>query len=211
LHDLWLPLLFTTDDKIAKSFSADDLNDMLISWQDKRWYFWQIIRKIYGVQVPAPKSKSLAKKIDSNVIDVLIDGEYISWYQFCPECKPQFPDKIIAKLAVWNIKIHTMSCKALSSVSFDKIINAHWASQDSQIYNLDLEVRRHWNYYDMLEVISLLKDLHVDLVSFRIQSEKNFIVLYIKAWFVNLAKISFVLKQMKLRFNDVKISKKVLS
>lgn len=77
------------------------------------------------------------KKISSPVAlthAVIIDEDKQLIYALCSECKPVYPSKIIAKSGKDGILIHTMSCKALRTVSFSYLLEAHWKEENPTIY-----------------------------------------------------------------------------
>jgi len=60
---------------------------------------------------------------------ILVDGYPFPHITLCPECNPSPDDSIIAKSDTEGIKIHTLTCKALSTISFEKMLEAHRSNQ----------------------------------------------------------------------------------
>lgn len=69
------------------------------------------------------------KKISDTLImsgEAVVDGLHQLPYDCCKHCNPTTEDKIIAKVDKNGIKIHKLSCAALKSISFQKLMEAHW-------------------------------------------------------------------------------------
>ncbi len=67
---------------------------------------------------------------------MLIDGDIKLDCVFCPACNPIPGDKIIAKSDKEGIKIHALRCRALQTVKYQKLYQAHWMDQGEMLYYL---------------------------------------------------------------------------
>jgi (p)ppGpp synthase/HD superfamily hydrolase len=65
------------------------------------------------------------KKHTTDSSSVIVDGDQRLNYYFCPECKPTTGDRIIAKTGKDGIKIHSLLCRSMKTISFDKFLEAH--------------------------------------------------------------------------------------
>lgn len=71
---------------------------------------------------------------------IIVDGDMSIGYFLCPECRPSVGDKIIARSGKDGIKIHRMSCVALQSVSYNKLLEAHWVGEQQNVYKFSLKI-----------------------------------------------------------------------
>ena len=67
-------------------------------------------------------------------------------YNLCLECKPISPQKIIARTGKDGIKIHTLNCKALKTLSFAKLLEAHREDKNTESYKLQIELETTHKY-----------------------------------------------------------------
>lgn len=96
---------------------------------DKKESFSSLLKKAYPQQWRATRElvvkPAVAVPKVAGTTSVIVDCDQHLNYYFCPECKPQYGDRIIAKTGKGGIKIHTITCKAMSTIAFDKFMEAH--------------------------------------------------------------------------------------
>ena len=61
----------------------------------------------------------------------------------CPECRPKVLDRIIARSGKDGIKIHRIDCVAITSVAPEKLLEAHWETQETSRYTCNLKLHCH--------------------------------------------------------------------
>jgi (p)ppGpp synthase/HD superfamily hydrolase len=71
--------------------------------------------------------------------------------------------KIIARSGSDGIKIHTMTCKALQTVSLDKLIKARREDQDPTVYNFDIEIKIEDRNINLISLLSILQELGITI------------------------------------------------
>jgi (p)ppGpp synthase/HD superfamily hydrolase len=86
-------------------YSKDEIEKKLFAIVDKKETYTQFIRSVYPKEVAMQREKeSIGPKVVQqdlkqfkDTLAVVIDGDMVLDYHFCPECKPQISDKIIAR------------------------------------------------------------------------------------------------------------------
>ncbi len=72
---------------------------------------------------------------------VIVDNDPLIHYYFCPECEPKLGEKIIAKTGRDGIIIHSIHCVAMKTISFDKLLEAHWIGETENEYVVRVEMK----------------------------------------------------------------------
>ncbi len=206
LKQLWLPTLFTRKDKISKSFSKEELENFLVNIAEGKESIIKFIKKFYPEVVTSEdknikaEEKVIKKKEKSVWKNIIIDIDKVVDYKVCPECKPKPGDKIIWRVGKDWIKIHTLSCKALKSISFDKLVEAHWEGEEPNIYYLKI----WWYMLDkpwiLMQILMIFSELQINIRDIRVQPEKkykHFIWVNILAEFKIPSKMYYLLKELK--------------
>jgi (p)ppGpp synthase/HD superfamily hydrolase len=179
---------------------------------DRKYNFSQLIKQIYPQEwkqyqdtiTPVPEYQK--KKV---VNTILIDGDKLLTYTLCPECKARPGNKIIAKVGKEGIKIHTMDCKALKTVSFEKLLEAHWEGQEETNYNVSVELKIFNKYSNLLDVMTIFSDLHIVIIEASIKNNGDGTSsMYLDTEFKNPAKLSFLLNSLKKYDDSIKVFKK---
>jgi len=163
LKKLNLPELFSKDDRITKDKTEDEINKILVQINNKNLSPTKIVKEYYPEIFTKKKELQTQEKINNiekEVKDkILIDNSSLFKYSTCPECKPIKWDKIIWKASSEWIKIHKTSCKALKSVNFQKLVEAHWQGQENNFYEVLLKfdiTEKEWNIISILNIIQQL-------------------------------------------------------
>lgn len=215
LKDMKLPLFNTEWDKIHTFFAQDDLEKRLLSILDKKETYKQLIklvypkeRKDYHAVTNSPKLNVPKKDITWNVI---VDWEKLINYSLCNECGPKSPDKIIAKTWKDWIKIHTIDCKALRTISFDKLLEAHWDWQELNNYNLLLELKiTNWQWI-FVSVMSSMSDLLIKILQVSLSNNLDWTsILNIETESISPSKIMYLLKVLKKYDDSIQVLKKTI-
>ena len=132
LQNLHLPSLGSAEDLVKKHFEEEELEKRYMSIYDKKDTFSSLVKEVYPEQrklhTQKQTKKPSTKKSVSSLSEVIVDGDPLLNYYFCPECKPQLGQKIIAKSGRDGLKIHTIECRSMKTVNFDKLLEAHWAT-----------------------------------------------------------------------------------
>ena len=170
MRDLGLPAFRSDKDKIQKLGEPIEVERRILMVLDKQDSYGNIVRSAYPDLLKNVVEKTVVKDTDGlreelkheikNLIsphEVIVDNDKHLNCIFCPECHPENGTKIIAKSTKDGIKIHTMDCKALKTVSFDSLLEAHWKDEPSNRYQFSLEVKfspRELTIVDFLQIFS---------------------------------------------------------
>ncbi|MEI8008870.1 MAG: hypothetical protein WCI00_05825 [bacterium] len=98
-------MMYSSSDHISKKYSKDEIEKKLLAILDKKDNYSQLIKSVYPKEVTAQNKQidttSKPPEKDPNdvkeTLAVIVDGDTLINYYFCPECKPKPGDKIIAK------------------------------------------------------------------------------------------------------------------
>lgn len=215
LKEFWLPLFEAKDDKISK---LDDIERKLLDVLDKKWSYSQIIRTAYPKQwsthtIASQKQEEIRATpllpVGITMANIIVDNDKLINYQLCPECRPHTTDKIIWKSWRDGIKIHSLTCKALKTVSFWKLLEAHREGHSINNYKVFFGLEISDENINIIDIISIFSDLHIMLSKFSIQNttDGNKII-NIEADFNNPAKVDFLFNDLKKFWDFVKVINK---
>lgn len=218
LKEYHLPALFAKDDRISKQYKNERLDQVLLQLLDKQFGYYTFIKRLYKDQLPesSPLLQQQKKKSQTTVYSplaetVVVDGDMSIWYFLCPECRPTVGEKIIARSGKDGIKIHQMSCVALQSVSYNKLLEAHRAWQQAPVYKFSLKILcedQPWVLLQLFESFSELR-LNITWIHSEIHGQNQQYV-YLTVDVNNPAKIYFLINELKKRLSSLKIVKKTL-
>jgi len=198
LKKLNLPELFSKDDRISKDKTEEELNRLLIQINNKNLNPSKLIKEYYPELFSQKKETKPDNIIKDNIKEkVIIDNSSLFKYDFCPECKPKKWDKIIWKVTDDGIKIHKTTCKALKSVNFQKLVEAHWQNQEISPYDVDLIFNITEKTQNIVPILNILSQLNINVVSVNTVKKKDKDYLEIKT---NI-KIPTTLHIIKQKFN----------
>ena len=159
-----LPKVFSKDDKIVQYYWEKKLESILIQIFNKNLSVWKIIKQVYNITGKKDEQKPI-KDTKPILNEVIIDNSPLYKYSFCPECKPTINDNIIWKVTKEWIKIHSTKCKALKSVNFEKLIEAHWKNQEKQYYNVVFNFDISWKLENVVSILNLIQGLNVKVLN----------------------------------------------
>lgn len=208
LESYGLPLFGSKWDQISKKYKDDDMNDILFKIYEKQISPTKIIKDTYkdltkDISIVADQTEP---QLESKVANIIVDIDKVLDYALCPECTPTIKDKIIAR--VWKdwIKVHTLECKALDNISYDKLIEAHWEGWKPVKYIVRFEIEVNDKPWVLLQILSIFYEFNVNLYNIEVtKSSDGRTIDVIDLEFVNPSKIYYVLKELKNRENLLKV------
>ena len=105
-----------------------------------------------------------------------------------------------------------MDCKALKTVSFDSLLEAHWKDEPSNRYQFSLEVKFSPRELTIVDFLQIFSQFNVPLLEMSIKHTDIWEVLVdFTLQIDNPAKVAFVLKDLKKFSLSVEVLKKVIS
>jgi len=212
LKDLWLSVYKSDKDKIYKIIDENEMERRLLLVFEKKDTYHSIIKSVYPDLFTSNKieyKKIDNIKIEKTSLNVIVDNNRLLNCTFCPECKPEVNDKIIAKSSKFWMKIHKMDCKALKTISFDNLLEAHWNNQKNNEYKFLLKIKMTNKHMWILDVMSIFSELNFPISELKTKNyEDGNNVLIIESIISNPAKVWFVLKDLKKYLGSIDILKK---
>jgi len=213
LNEFNLPMLNSEQDKIKNKYKSNELEQIFLEILDKKKNYSQLIKSVYPKKRKAhldsipktSKNKSSWKPSQKIIVDLdkRID------YTLCLECKPKPPQKIISRTWKNGIKIHTLRCKALKTLSFAKLLEAHREGQEAETYKLQIELETTHKYGNIINIMTLFSELNITITQISIQNiDKTRNKVSLEAEFENPTKIAFLLNDLKKYKNSIKVLKK---
>ncbi len=169
-----LPLYKSEWDQIKVQLSTKELENKLIEIIDKKSSYSQLIRKVYPSiwdkhqKDQAKKPKTNATSTKSHHDQIIVDLDKHINYKLCPECNPQPNDQIIARTGKDGIKIHTTSCKAIKTINFNKLLEAHWIKKWVSSYKAKIILQVSKNENNMVDIFHLFTELHIKIIQIKI-------------------------------------------
>lgn len=215
-----MALIHSDKDLITKDLKGHDLENMLIKINDGQLSRTKIIRHYYPQELKQREQLKLKTTTHTATVlpshnstpTIMIDTYKTFDYQVCPECKPQLSDTIIAKSDRHGIKIHTLSCKALSTISLDKLLEAHREGKDVSTYTLSMQFGVKNKPGIISRMVLMFQDLHIGLENLNIDTMNDgTITISIQSVFQNPSKIAYLLKSIKQHEQVIKIMKRTIS
>lgn len=208
-----LPILWSSDDKISKIYAKEELEKFLLGLFDKRESLSTLLKKAYPIQWRATRklvSKTTASpKKSTDLASVIVDGDQRLNYYFCPECKPQPWQRIIAKTWRDGIKIHTLDCRAIKTISFEKFMEAHREWQEENMYQLAMEFKLATQYGNIMSIIKIFNELNIEVTQVSLKNlPEGVSIVLLESAFVNPARIAFLLNSLKKYDDSVQVLKK---
>jgi len=210
LKELGLPTLRAKDDKIVKSFTPEELEKKLIEISDKKLSYGKLINIAYPELKEA--NKKINKKTQKGESEIIIDGNSIINYQLCPECRPKAGEKVIAKVWRHEIKIHTLTCKALKTTSYANLLEAHRTGEQPNIYHFSLTLHFPKKYTNIMQVMQRISELNIDLQHVWVKNyDDGTTEMIIESQYKSPAQIDYLIKDLQNNSNSIQIKNKHLS
>lgn len=215
LKSIGLPIYKSEKDQINKIIDENELEKRLLLVFEKKDTYHNIIKFAYPSFFISNKIKPVSIKVEKpNFLDsqIIVDNNTFLNCTFCPECKPKTEDKVIAKSSKFGLKIHKMDCKALKTISFDNLLEAHWNGQENNEYKFVLKIKILNKYIWMLDIMSVFSELKFSISELRTRNSENWMeILDIESLVLNPAKIWFLLKDLKKYTGSIDIVRKSIS
>ncbi len=175
LAELKLPPLNSKEDIINKLYSRKILHNKLIDALETKWAYTNLIKTAYPeiykeyLQKKHPIiTPSTNKKTKQTT--VIIDEDKLINYYLCPECKPTTSDKIIAKTGKDGIKVHTLWCRAMKTISVWKLLEAHWQWNEKTIYKIVSKISSDKNL-DFIKILEIFAKFNIAVQKFSIKDD----------------------------------------
>ena len=176
LKELGLPNLVAKNSKINQVFEKKDLEKKLIDATENRLLYNEIIKKAYPKEYKEfyqnKSSKTPPKTENISIKNIIIDDDKLINYYLCPECRPIFPQKIIAKTGKDGIKVHNLNCRALKTISPNKLLEAHRNEENKNIYTVISTLKMDKNL-DFIKLLEIFTKLQIEVNSFSIKDDKD--------------------------------------
>ncbi|NOZ44173.1 MAG: bifunctional (p)ppGpp synthetase/guanosine-3',5'-bis(diphosphate) 3'-pyrophosphohydrolase [bacterium] len=208
LEHYQLPKYNSTNDKIKKTFSEKELEQKLFEIADKKSNYSQLIKTVYPKERQKKnqeRKKPHKDKKHTNQDEIIVDLDKRINYKLCPECNPKPGTQIIARTGKDGIKIHNTQCKAIKSINFSKLLEAHRLKDQASEYKAEI-VLHIQNSVNVIDILRLFSDLQINLTQINIKDISNHekkIILHIR--FQHPNKIALLLNDLKKQSNSIKI------
>lgn len=208
-----LPLVNSDKDKIKKYY-GDQFEQTMIQVASKAISPTLILKQVYNVLTDKQQIVSEKKVLSDDWkedIRLFIDDSLLLTYDLCPLCKPTPHDKTIARSGKDWIKIHTMSCKALQTLSLDRLIKTRRSHHETTMYHFDLEITIDTKNMNLIALLSILQELWISIESVKVDKPSNFsYVVIIQFSHENPSKIWYVIHYIQKHYADIiSIKKKI--
>ena len=220
LKMFWLPLFYSSSDQISKKYSKEEIEKKLLAILDKKENYSQLIKSVYPKEFiaktqqahPLPKSTEQDIQDAKEILAVVVDGDTLINYYYCPECKPKPGEKIIAKTGRDGIRIHVVDCRGIKTVSFDKLLEAHWLWESDNIYKIRIELKISSRPGNLIGMMRIFTELHVPVLQVTMKNiQDNMSLVAFETEFSNPGKIAFLLNSLKKYDDSLKVIKKHIS
>lgn len=176
LKDLNLPTLGAKESEISKLYEKKDLEKKLIDATENKLLYNEIIKKAYPKEYKefyqSKETKVPQKTKNTNIKNIIIDDDKLINYYLCPECRPIFPQKIIAKTWRDGIKVHNLECRALKTISPNKLLEAHRNGENKNIYTV-ISILKMDGELDFIKVLEIFTKLQIEVNGFSIKDDKD--------------------------------------
>jgi (p)ppGpp synthase/HD superfamily hydrolase len=229
LKNLWLPLFRSDADLIQKLWEPLEVERKLLQVLDKQETYWSLVRAAYPDlqremqwKTLITDANTLQRELKSEITsaiswnvkssDVIVDSDKLLHCVFCPECKPSLWDKIIAKSGREWIKIHTLKCKALKTLSYSSLLEAHWKeSEKSTNYTLHIRLKFSQKMMSIIDIIALFSTFSIPIFKFELEKLDWKMTIATIEWDIsNPAKIWFLLSGIRQNYSWIEIISKEL-
>lgn len=215
LKELQLPWLNAKENLIHKVYTKAILQKKLLDAIENKAIYIEIIKTSYPEEYKVylqKKNKSEVKTIkdtkNADTKNIIIDENNLINYCLCPECKPIYPQKIIAKTWRSGIKIHNLDCRALKTISAKNLLEAHRKWDNKSIYTIISMISTD-KKLDFIKLLEIFTKLQIAINSFSIKDDIDNGTKIIKVtWTVkNLWQISMFREQVKKFWDIIKLIK----
>lgn len=198
---------------IRKEYSTrpDERTAQLLELHEKWWYM-SFIHRYYPLEKKTSYEDTTKKSESWSNSIILIDGNHHFEYILCPECVTS-STPLIAKSTIKWIKIHHIGCKALSTISYEKLLSARYENDEPPVYQCILKLSIANKSWNLNKILQLLHDFHLNIkhISF-LETTTEASIWEINIEVSNPSKISFLVKEIEKNPHVASIlSKKLVS
>lgn len=229
LKNLNLPTFRSDADLIQKLGEPLEVEKRLLQVLDKQETYGWLVRAAYPnlqketqwktlITDTSQLEKELKAEVASlvewkaQVTDVIVDSDKLLHCIFCPECNPNFWDKIIAKSSRDWIKIHSLSCKALRTLSYSSLLEAHRKENPVTNYTLHLQLKFSQKKMSIIDIIAMFSTFSIPIFKFELENvEWKMTVATIEWELSNPAKIWFLFADIRQNHPGLEVIHKELS
>lgn len=228
LKNLGLPLFRSDKDLIQKLGEPLEVEKRILLVLDRQETYGNIVRSAYpeltkniqekavlnDTSGPQPDLRQSIQASPSEVpMEVIVDNDKFLHCIFCPECKPHPGDKIIAKSGKEGIKIHTMQCKALKTLSYASLLEAHWKSDPlSTTYTIHTQLQFSKDKMTIVDIIALFSAFSIPIFKFELEKgDQNRMVVKIAGEVSNPAKLSFLFDDLHKNHTSLEVLSKLIT
>ena len=229
LKNLNLPMFRSDADLIQKLWEPLEVERRLLQVLDKQETYWWLVRAAYPnlqreaqwktlISDTSQFEKELKAEVTSVITwkalstDVIIDNDKLLHCVFCPECNPTLWNKIIWKSWRDWIKIHTLSCKALKTLSYSSLLEAHRKnSETSTSYILNIQLKFSPKQLNIVDIIAMFSSFSIPIFKFELSKVEWKTIATIQWDISNPAKIWFLLADIRQNHSSIEVVSKELS
>lgn len=219
LSEYKLPLLGAKDDQITKTHKDTAFEHLLHRIRDKQISVTRLIKETYPHIVllhpekehPTPEFEKQNEFTHAGISStlsnaILIDEDKEVTYEVCPECAPQPPQKLIAKSDKNGIKVHALTCEALHTINYSKLMEAHRWDQEPNKYKLKMQVQALDKPGVLLDILKIFEFFGINVSDIHSEhTDTGFALVMLELSFVHPAKMYYLLNDLKMRKDLLKV------
>jgi (p)ppGpp synthase/HD superfamily hydrolase len=206
LKTFGLPQFRSDKDKIQKLGDPLEVERRILLVLDRQDTYGNIVRTAYPNLMKTLHEKTALTDTDTQQqalrpttsplstdvsMEVIVDNDKSLYCIFCPECNPHPGNKIIAKSGKEGIKIHTMQCKAVKTLSYAALLEAHRkADALSTTYTIHTQLKFSQDKMTIVDIIALFSAFSIPIFKFELEkAEDNHMIVQIAGEVSNPAKL----------------------
>ena len=229
LKNLGLPQFRSDKDQIQKLWDPLEVERKILFVLDKQETYGNLVRAAYPELMKTVQEKTMISDVEIqqenlkqniqpssssvNASDVIVDNDKMLHCIFCPECHPTPEDKIIAKSGKEGIKIHAMHCKALKTLSYVSLLEAHWkADSVSNTYTIHTQLKFSKSKITIVDIIALFSSFSIPIFKFELAKVTDKDMLVSVEWEVsNPAKLAFLFSDLNKNHSSLEVVSKLVT
>lgn len=209
LRENKLPEIYSKEDKISSKFSDKELNLILLQVYNKNTSPIRLLKEVYNISPKAKEEKPQTPPKPVKQDQVLIEDSSLFQTFFCPECNAKIWDTIIWKVTKEWVKVHNVNCKALKSVNFDKLVEAHRSWELKRNYEVVFSFDLWDTVENVISILNIIQWFSMTILNINTFKDKNKTDrLNVIVWVSNPTALAFAkdtLKRQKNIFKSFKI------
>lgn len=189
LKSFGLPFFRSEKDLIQKLGESADIERRILGVLDKKESYGDIVKEAYPDFRKEVQEKTLQNTTvsETNTLktaitnpwtegretQVIIDNDKKLHCIFCPECEAKIGDKIVAKSWKEGIKIHSLKCKALKTLSYSALLEAHREGEPCNVYQIHTDLRFENGKVTILDILMLFSTFSIPVIKFELVKEDD--------------------------------------